>query len=369
MQGDGVAPGFRMRPPTIDRRGFLGAVAAAAAAEIVRGQPALGALAGPKRLGLTDASYALRRSLREAVGPFTPLRTAVDMLETAARLGAGCVQTSVRRWQAAYAERVRDLRESLGILLEGQISLPRTDADLERFAAEARAAREAGAQVLRTVCLSGRRYERFASLEAWEEFRAASWDALTRAEPVVRRLGLVLAVENHKDWRTEELIDLMRRLDSEAVGVCLDTGNNIALLENPLETVRALAPFARTTHLKDMALREYEDGFLLAEVPLGAGYLDLPLVVRLCEAENPSIQFNLEMITRDPLRVPVLEQAYWTTFPALSGSALATTLATARAAGPAALQSVSALRRQQQLALEESNVRESFVYARERLKL
>ena len=38
-----------------------------------------------------------------------------------------------------------------------------------------------------------------------------------------------------------------------------------------MEVVEALAPRAFTTHFKDMALEEYEQGFLLSEVPLGTG--------------------------------------------------------------------------------------------------
>ncbi len=47
-----------------------------------------------------------------------------------------------------------------------------------------------------------------------------------------------------------------------------------------MEVVETLAPRAFTTHFKDMGLEEYRQGFLLAEVPLGTGILDLPRVVR-----------------------------------------------------------------------------------------
>ena len=59
-------------------------------------------------------------------------------------------------------------------------------------------------------------------------------------------------------------LDLVKKLDSPFVGVCIDTGNNLALLEAPQETVDLLAPHAFTTHVKDMGVEEYADGFLLA---------------------------------------------------------------------------------------------------------
>ena len=97
-----------------------------------------------------------------------------------------------------------------------------------------------------------------------------------------------------------------------------------------MEVVEALAPRAFTTHFKDMGLEEYREGFLLAEVPLGTGVLDLPRVVRILRAARPEIRFNLEMITRDPLKVPCLTERYWATFPDLPGRHLARTLSLVR---------------------------------------
>src|SRR5690606_25602157 len=131
--------------------------------------------------------------------------------------------------------------------------------------------------------------------------------SLQLAEPVVRKHRVKLAVENHKDWRASELIDILDKLDSEWLGVTLDFGNSISLLEDPMDVVRTLAPRALSTHVKDMGVAEYEDGFLLSEVPLGQGLLDLPAIVNICRKYNPEITFNLEMITRDPLKVPCLQ--------------------------------------------------------------
>ena len=70
-----------------------------------------------------------------------------------------------------------------------------------------------------------------------------------------------------------------------------------------------------------MGLEEYRQGFLLAEVPLGTGILDLPRVVRALRAARPEIRLNIEMITRDPLKVPCLTEGYWVTFADLPGAA------------------------------------------------
>jgi hypothetical protein len=70
-----------------------------------------------------------------------------------------------------------------------------------------RLAKEAGAAVVRTACLSGRRYETFDSAEAFRDFSQKSRRSLTLAAPVVKKYGVRLAVENHKDWRVPEMLD------------------------------------------------------------------------------------------------------------------------------------------------------------------
>ena len=69
---------------------------------------------------------------------------------------------------------------------------------------------------------------------------------------------------------------------------------------------RTLAPFAVTTHLKDMAVRRTADGFELSEVPLGQGMLPLARYVAAVRRARPEARFCLEMMTRDPLPVPYL---------------------------------------------------------------
>jgi sugar phosphate isomerase/epimerase len=218
--------------------------------------------------------------------------------------------------------------------------------------------------------LGGRRYETFDSAEAYGEFRERSWKSLTLAEPLVRRHGLRLAVENHKDYRTDELLDVLGRLASPHVGVCVDTGNNLALLEPVESTVAQLAPWAVSCHLKDMAVEETSEGFLLSEVPLGQGMLDLAGIVQTLTRANPQLQFSLEMITRDPLVVPCLQEFYWRTLNDVPGGELAGMVRLVRAHPPRrSLPRITGKTVEEQLQFEDRNVIESLQHAREHLGL
>ena len=119
-----------------------------------------------------------------------------------------------------------------------------------------------------------------------------------------------------------------------------------------------------------MAVAEYEDGFLLADVPLGQGVLDLPGMVKILRKANPEIRFSLEMSTRDALKVPCLTDRYWATFADVPGSDLARTLKYVRAnASPEPLPKVSHLPLGELVKLEEDNIKQSLAFAKERLNL
>jgi hypothetical protein len=129
---------------------------------------------------------------------------------------------------------------------------------------------------------------------------------------------------------------------------------------------------ALTTHFKDMDVELQRDGFGLSEVPLGRGFLDLKRMVQVLRAARPSIRFNLEMITRNPLSIPCLTDDYWATFAKVPGRDLAQALRRARERGDARLESlaqVSKLPKDEQLRIEEANVRESLDFARMALAL
>jgi hypothetical protein len=114
-----------------------------------------------------------------------------------------------------------------------------------------------------------------------------------------------------------------------------------------------------------MGVQEYERGFLLSEVPLGTGFLDIRRMVKTLRAARPGIPINLEMISRDPLEIPCLTEKYWATFEDLSGRHLVRSLTMVRThAAKQPLPRVSGLSPAEKLEVEDDNVRRCFAYAR-----
>jgi sugar phosphate isomerase/epimerase len=236
-----------------------------------------------------------------------------DIVEYCHQKGLGAAHTSLPRdLDPAALARLRGQIGKYDMRLTVGLRSPRSGDDLPQYEAAVKAASEMDGRV---VCVhdpfSGRRYEQFKNAAEFHEFDAMCKTAVQRAEPVLRKYKMALAIENHKGWRAEELARWVRSTGSEYVGVCLDMVNNVSLIETPMQTIETLAPYTIFVSFKDIGVDFYEDGILLSEVPFGDGHLDLPAVVKMMQRKDPNMLFQLEMITRDPLKVPIFSEQYW----------------------------------------------------------
>jgi 3-oxoisoapionate decarboxylase len=314
-------------------------------------------------MGLTSDSF---QSIRFA----SPQRLLeVDrLMRLAASVGAAGAHGGMTQIDLDWARRTRRMKDELGMYVEVQTFLPREDPAVFEHAVTI--AKEAGATSLRVVCLLGRRYEMFDTLDGWKTAVAGFHKQIAAAVPIVEKHRMPLGIENHKDWRVDEQVALLQQYDSEYLGVSLDTGNNLTVLDDPMEVVKKLAPYTFSVHLKDMAAEECEHGYFLSEVPLGAGMLDIRGMVNIVRRAKPEVHFSLEMITRDPLEVPCLTDKYWATFDDVNGIQLARLLSTIRAHNPRSpLPRITGLTPEERYALELEFVDRSIVYARDHLGL
>ncbi len=317
-----------------------------------------------RKMGIVVHSYWSRWNSKVESKKYPGFQNAIDLNNNCHEIGAGGVQVGVKDWSLDFARKVRDQREKLGLYLEGSIGLPNKPEDVQRFEQDVKSAKEAGAIILRTVASTGRRYEVYHSMEEYSTAIRQAIISLQLAESIAKKYNVKIAVENHKDWHAPELVDIIKKLDSEYIGITLDFGNSIALLEDPMKVVEVLAPYIFSTHVKDMGVAEYSDGFLLSEVPLGQGFLDLKKMIEICETHQPNIPFNLEMITRDPLEIPCLKPEYWTTFENTKGSELASVLRMIKQNNyKSELPKISHLSSEEKLAEEETNIIACLTYS------
>ena len=104
--------------------------------------------------------------------------------------------------------------------------------------------------------------------------------------PACAENGVVLALENHMDYRLSELVRVVEGVDSEWVRINMDTGNTIGVIEDPLDGARAAATYAVNAHLKDLRVQPIT---VMGEprvfwAPLGQGHVPLRKILELLQA-------------------------------------------------------------------------------------
>jgi sugar phosphate isomerase/epimerase len=236
-----------------------------------------------------------------------------DIIEHCHELGLAGAESILMEPSPERVKSIRRQVDQYNMVVILNTRLPKTESNVQQFDTAVAACKEAGASALHAA-MTARRYEQFDTLEAFQANFAQCQKTISLAEPILRKHRMRLAIENHKGWRAAEQAAWVKRISSEWVGVCLDMGNNISLCELPDETFETLTPFAIFSHIKDMGVEEYSDGFLLSEVPFGQGVIDLKARIAQLRRKDPQMLFCLEMITRDPLKVPVFSDKYWVTF-------------------------------------------------------
>lgn len=128
-------------------------------------------------------------------------------------------------------------------------------------------------------------------------------------------LGVKVAIENHGDISARETLGLIETAGKDYVAACLDTGNPMWLMEDPMLTLEVLGPYTVTTHIRDSAVFEHPRGAAFQWVALGDGSVDFAKLLALFQQVCPKSAVQLEIITgRPPQLLPYLEAEYWKVF-------------------------------------------------------
>lgn len=110
--------------------------------------------------------------------------------------------------------------------------------------------------------------------------------------------GIKLAIENHFDFETDEILMIVNNMDSDYFGVTFDTGNCLRYGEEPVEMTRKLARHVLATHIKDV-LPLYggdpRDWYYFACTPIGKGIVNIPGIVEVLEKECYQGLFAVEI--------------------------------------------------------------------------
>ncbi len=270
------------------------------------------------RIGLSVYGTTFSMGIDPASG--RPTITPMQLMDKAIAAGLEGVELPASLMQGENTATVAQFAEERGLF----ITLETHGYDPNKLAGAINLGVRLGAGTIRTIVggakLGG---DRRPLAGRWQSFLQEILAGLRQATAIAERAGMNLAVENHQDLASEELLWLCESIGSQSFGITLDTGSTLATAEEPVDFARRIAPHAKNVHLKDYQVYMYNEGYRLVRCPLGQGVVNFPALFNIFSETCPQATMSIELGALEARHVRVLADDYWPDYPMRSAAQLA----------------------------------------------
>jgi 3-oxoisoapionate decarboxylase len=256
------------------------------------------------RLGISSYTYVWAVGVPRFPQPARPL-SAEGLIAKAAELGTSVVQIAdnlpLDRLSVAELERLAAIAEERGISLEvGTCGI-----ELDHLRSY--------------LQLTVRLHSPFVRVVIDTDLRQPSPDEVVatfrEVLPAFEQANVCLAIENHDRFPAATLLEIIERMGSRHIGICLDTANSLGCGEDLHTVLRVLGPYVVNLHVKDFRVERlpHKKGFTVFGCPAGQGVLDVPrLLADLRElGRDPSIILELWPPPEETIERSVAKEEAW----------------------------------------------------------
>jgi sugar phosphate isomerase/epimerase len=159
--------------------------------------------------------------------------------------------------------------------------------------AQIKSAHDLGAKIVRSsygkMNVQYSRYNRNYPLKEHLKFIT---DTLKEGARIFEGEDLYFGLENHCDFTGKEFAQIYSEVNSRYIGCTLDTANGFTVFCDPNEDIEYLAPWAITTHIKDMKVEDTDPSQGLIPCiprgcPIGEGNVNIPRALELLDTQSP----------------------------------------------------------------------------------
>ena len=163
----------------------------------------------------------------------------------------------------------------------------------------------------------------------WAQQIAEIRAGLGHIAPVAADHGITVAMENHQDFSSAELVAFCEEV-GDSIGITFDCGNAFPVAESPLSFARTAAPRIRHVHLKDYRVQFTDEGYRLVRCAIGDGAVPFREIFDLLLADGRSLTASLEPGALEARHVRLFTPDWWRGYAPKDARALAETLNAAR---------------------------------------
>jgi sugar phosphate isomerase/epimerase len=157
----------------------------------------------------------------------------------------------------------------------------------------------------------------------WQQMVDHARTTLNREASKAAEAGLSVAIENHQDLGSDELLALAEEAGPN-VGIALDTGNPFAVAEDPVAFTQRVASRVQHVHLKDYVSQFTPQGFRLIRCAIGDGCVPLQEIAAALGRDG--VTASIEVGALDVRHIRVFAPDWWEGYPALPATELRTAL-------------------------------------------
>ncbi|HMQ35653.1 MAG TPA: sugar phosphate isomerase/epimerase, partial [Chloroflexaceae bacterium] len=267
-------------------------------------------------VGLSALSFSFRCGL---VGRGTPRAVPApmdvdDVIALAVRAGLQGVALPLALLPDLAPARLAALRERLALCgLAPVLDTDVVDAAALEVAIPVAAA--LGASVLRALASPVLEGARVAFRPDWDAYLDEVVEQLRAVRPIAERHGVTIALENHQDLTSADLLRVVEAVGGPCVGVTFDPVNALVVAEDPFAALQRLAPHVRNVHLSDYVAYPSHEGWRLVRCALGEGDLNLRRLLVLLAALAPAAPCQIELVSHSARHVRLLTDAWWRGYP------------------------------------------------------
>ena len=216
-----------------------------------------------KDIGLHVHSFGLRFHFKHVPG-FDVFR----FMEVASQQGFSGVNISAngpqfRHLGGATPEHLQRVRARL-IELDLRAEIDTSGTDPAHLAVMLDVAAAVGADQLRT-------YTRYSG--GTDTLIAETVRDLIAVAPAAEDLKINILLENHEDFRGQDIARILERVDHPRIRALFDYGNSQMVGEDPIDALEAMAPYTTSVHMKDHVVVEHENALYAQGVVMGSGRL------------------------------------------------------------------------------------------------
>jgi sugar phosphate isomerase/epimerase len=188
-----------------------------------------------------------------------------------------------------------------------------------------RATRAIGAGTIRmhlTPILEGSRAKQGVK---WDQMVKHARETLNREARKAADAGLDVAIENHQDFGSDELLACAEEAGPN-VGIALDTGNAFAVAEDPVAFANRIVARIKHVHLKDYVSQFTAEGFRLVRCAIGDGCVPLQEIADALVSHSGVLTASIEVGALDARHIRVFAPDWWEGYPSRPSTELRTAL-------------------------------------------